>query len=119
MRSAGSYVYRAAINGALDLLRRRKTAAAEPIEAAAHIAGSAASPETKISSRQLAQLLRQAISTLSPRAAEMFTMRYVEELGNREIATLMDTSQAVVAVTLHQSRSKLKKKLVELQRGKR
>jgi RNA polymerase sigma-70 factor (ECF subfamily) len=118
MRSAGSYVYRAAINGALDLLRRRKTAAAEPIEAAANIAEPAASPETEVSSRQLAQFLRQAISELSPRAAEMFTLRYVEELGNREIATLMGTSQAVVAVTLHQSRSKLKKKLVELQRGK-
>jgi RNA polymerase sigma-70 factor (ECF subfamily) len=49
----------------------------------------------------------------------MFTLRYVEELGNREIAALMGTSQAVVAVTLHQSRSKLKKRLTELERGNR
>jgi RNA polymerase sigma-70 factor (ECF subfamily) len=121
MKNAASYLYRAAINGALDLLRRRKTAAAEPIESAATIASSAPgdSPEAEISSRQLAQLLRQAISELSPRAAEMFTLRYVEELGNREIAVLMGTSQAVVAVTLHQSRSKLKKRLTELERGNR
>ena len=119
LKNAASYLYRASINGALDLLRRRKTAAAEPIETAAAIASTAPgdSPEAEISSRQLAQLLRQAISELSPRAAEMFTLRYLEELGNREIAALMNTSQAVVAVTLHQSRSKLKKRLAELERG--
>ena len=49
----------------------------------------------------------------------MFTLRYVEELDNREIAALMHTSQAVVAVTLHQARSKLKKRLAEMERGNR
>ena len=44
----------------------------------------------------------------------MFTLRYIEGLGNREIAALMGTSQAVVAVTLHQTRSKLKKRLLGL-----
>ena len=119
--NAGSYLYRAAINGALDLLRKRKSAATEPLDAAASIAsaGLGGSPEREISVRELARLLRQAISELSPRAAEMFTLRYVEELGNREIAALMGTSQAVVAVSLHQSRSKLKKRLKELERGKR
>ena len=118
VRNAGSYLYRAAINGALDLLRRRKAAAAEPIEAAADLTvAPGRSPEAQVSRRELAQLLRQAISELSPRAAEMFTLRYVEEMGNREIAALMGTSQAVVAVTLHQSRSRLRKRLAELERG--
>ena len=34
LKNAGSYLYRAAVNGALDLLRRRKVAAAEPLESA-------------------------------------------------------------------------------------
>jgi RNA polymerase sigma-70 factor (ECF subfamily) len=120
MKSAGSYLYRAAINGALDLLRRRKVAATEPLDAAAGIAsaGWRDSPEREASGKELAGLLRQAVSELAPRAAEMFTLRYIEELGNREIATLMGTSQAVVAVTLHQTRSKLKKRLLQLERGK-
>jgi RNA polymerase sigma factor (sigma-70 family) len=67
----------------------------------------------------LGLLLRQAIGELAPRAAEMFALRYLEELGNREVAKLMGTSAAVVAVTLHQSKSKLKKRLIELQRGTR
>jgi RNA polymerase sigma-70 factor (ECF subfamily) len=49
----------------------------------------------------------------------MFTLRYVEELDNREIALLMNASQAVVAVTLHQARAKLKKRLAEMERGNR
>src|SRR3954452_6416432 len=93
-KSAGSYLYRAAINGALDLLRRRKVAAAEPLESAAGLASRAleAAPDRAAASRELAALLRQAISDLPSRAAEMFTLRYIEELGNREIAALMGTS---------------------------
>jgi RNA polymerase sigma-70 factor (ECF subfamily) len=121
MANAGSYLYRAAINGALDLLRRRKAAATEPLECAAAVATTepGASPETAVSSRELGGHLRQAIGELAPRAAEMFALRYLEELDNREIAKLMGTSSAVVAVTLHQARSKLKKRLTKLQRGTR
>ncbi len=115
--NAGSYLYRAAINGALDLLRRRKAAPAGELQDAAAIAatGPGSSPETAISNRELGGWLRLAISELPPRAAEMFSLRYVEELGNREIARLMGTSQAVVAVTLHHARSKLKKRLREME----
>jgi RNA polymerase sigma-70 factor (ECF subfamily) len=119
MTNAGSYLYRAAINGALDLLRRRKSAALESIDAAASVptTATAASPEAQSSGRELGHRLRQAISELSPRAAEMFALRYLEDMNNREIAELMNTSQAVVAVTLHQSRSRLKTRLKELERS--
>jgi len=120
-KNAGSYLYRAAINGALDLLRRRKIALVEPIDAAAGVASTsrADAPDLEITRTELAGLLRQAISELPTRAAEMFTLRYIEELGNREIAALMGTSQAVVAVTLQQTRSKLKKRLIALERGEK
>src|ERR1700728_3355111 len=116
--NAGSYLYRAAINGALDLLRRRKAAPASPLEEAAWQAstGQGSSPEAEASGKELGSLLRVAIGELPPRAAEMFTLRYLEELGNREIAALMGTSQAVVAVTLHNARSRLKKRLREMDR---
>ena len=116
--SIGSYLYRAAINGALDLLRHRKTAPVSPLEDAAGIASLApgSSPEAEASGRELGNLLRAAIGELTPRGAEMFILRYVEELGNREIAALMGTSQAVVAVTLHNVRSRLKKRLREMDR---
>jgi len=119
--NAGSYLYRAAINGALDVVRRRKAVASEPLESAAAAVSTDAgsSPEVEASSRELAGLLRKAIGELPPRAAEMFALRYLEELENREIAKLVGTSAAVVAVTLHHARSRLKKRLIELQRGTR
>ena len=82
---------------------------------AAHDAGVAAvaARQGKIG-KELGDALRLAISELSPRAAEMFTLRYLEDLGNREIAALMGTSQAVVAVTLHNARTRLRKRLSEM-----
>jgi len=119
--NAASYLYRAAINGALDLLRRSNAAASEPLDSASGVAseGRGSRPEAEVASSQLVEWLRAALGELSPRAAEMFTLRYVEELDNREVATLMHTSQAVVAVTLHQARAKLKKRLAEMERGNR
>jgi len=118
MTNAGSYLYRAAINGALDLLRRKQT---EPLDSASAVPSQerGSRPEAEAAAGQLVTWLRSALGELSPRAAEMFTLRYVEELDNREIAALMNTSQAVVAVTLHQVRSKLKKRLSEMERGNR
>jgi RNA polymerase sigma factor (sigma-70 family) len=119
VKNAGSYLYRAAINGALDLLRRRKASALEPLEAAAGVASVGPSAEAEVASGEVGRWLREAIGELAPRAAEMFTLRYLEELGNGEIAALMGTSPAVVAVTLHQARAKLKKRLREFERGTR
>lgn len=120
LTNAGSYLYRAAINGALDLLRRRKARATDSLEEAGYLPADrrSSSPEAHVSSRELGDFLRIAIGELPSRAAEMFVMRYVEEHGNREIATMLGTSQAVVAVTLYNARSRLKKRLNELERGK-
>jgi RNA polymerase sigma-70 factor (ECF subfamily) len=117
--NAGSYLYRAAINGALDVLRQRKAAQTEPLEFGAYVAadGPGSSPEAEAAGRELGAFLRVAIGELPHRAAEMFILRYVEELGNREIAALMGTSQAVVAVTLFNARSRLKKRLLHFERG--
>lgn len=121
MSNPGSYLYRAAINGSLDLLRRRSALLNQPLDAAAHVASQqrGSRPEAEAMSGELVEWLRKALGELSPRTAEMFVLRYVEEMGNREIAALLHTSQAVVAVTLHQARSKLKKRLREMERGNR
>lgn len=113
------YLYRSAVNGALDLLRQRKVL--EPLETATelHLGCAGGSPESVAWDRELGALLRRAIGELAPRSAEMFALRYLEEMDNRQIAELMGTSQAVVAVTLYQGRLKLKKRLADMKRGMR
>ncbi len=116
-----SYLYRAAINGALDLLRKRRSEREVGLELVAEVPSASVgdSPDHVLSDRQLRDRLRQALNVLSPRAAEMFVLRYIEELNNREIARMMGTSQAVVAVTLHHARSRLKKQFQSFIRGER
>lgn len=118
-RNFAGYLYRAAVNGALDLLRTRRTP--EPLDTAAgvELAGPGSSPETVASDKELSKHLREAIGEFAPRTAEMFVLRYLEDMSNGEIADLMGTSQAVVAVTLYQARLKLRKRLADLKRGMR
>jgi RNA polymerase sigma factor (sigma-70 family) len=111
IRDTRSYVRRAAVNGALDLLRARSVQTQVPIEEASFPSCSQASPEQAQSSAELRHRLRQALAKLHPRAAEMFALRYVEGLDNPEVARIMQTSQAVVAVTLYRARSRLRKEL--------
>jgi DNA-directed RNA polymerase specialized sigma24 family protein len=47
----------------------------------------------------------------------MFVLRFVEDYSNREIANMMKTSPAVVAVILHRTRALLKKEFNTSTRG--
>jgi len=121
MEQPESYLYRAAVNGALDLLRRRKAAGEVPLDAADEVMGSGprTSPERAVSNAEVRRWLRAAIAELSPRAAEIFVLRYVEERDQREIAQIVGTSRATVAVMLHHARARLKKSYRGFQRGER
>ena len=60
---------------------------------------------------ELRRALRRALAGLHPRLAEVFVLRFVEGYDNREIAQMLGTSRAVVAVTLHRARGRLKSEL--------
>lgn len=116
---AASYLYRAAVNAALDLLRARKRARAVDLdEVAADLAEAPeAGPEGDRRRRELAGWLRSKVAALSPRAAEIFSLRYFEGHGNREIAEMLGTSQTAVAVILHRTRHRLGRELQPLLGG--
>jgi RNA polymerase sigma-70 factor (ECF subfamily) len=120
---AGGYLYRSAVNAALDIVRSRQRAGWVPLEATAagatnafdFHASTAADPEHQQRNRELRANLRLAITRLSPRSAEIFALRYFEELSNREIARLLGISQGLVAVLLHRTRARLRKELATLE----
>ncbi len=111
-----AYLHRAAVNAALDLIRLRK-------EAHIPLEDEAATAETAVAGGQIAgelrEWLRQALARLNPRWAEMFVLRFVEGYSNGEIAAMMKTSAAVVAVLLHRSRAQLKKDYMAVTKGRR
>lgn len=113
-----SYLRRSAVNAALDLIRSRRSRELVPVDTADdEKSDSSISPERAFSSLEIKNWLRRELALLNPRAAEMFVLRYIEGLENPEIARAMKTSQAVVAVTLHRTRARLKKSLRGFRKG--
>jgi RNA polymerase sigma-70 factor (ECF subfamily) len=113
---AGGYLHRAAVHAALDVVRGRQRSGWVPLEVAGEPAGVAPEldPERGLRSSELRRALRLALARLSPRAAEVFALRYFEGLGNSEIAALSGMSQGVVAVLLFRTRARLRKELTSL-----
>lgn len=104
MENAESYLRRAAINAALDVIRARQsiqlTELAEfPDHAIVHSDG------------ELRRALGRALGQLKPRPAEIFTLRFLEGLSNPEIAQMLGISQVLVAVIVHRTRQQLRKAL--------
>ena len=114
---AGSYLHRAAVNAALDLMRRRKRARSVDLDEVGDqlIDTKEPGPERARGSQELKTRLREAMSRLSPRQAEIFTLRYIEGLGNLEISKMLGASQTSIAVLLHRARHRLQKELGSLE----
>jgi RNA polymerase sigma-70 factor (ECF subfamily) len=108
--SPGNYLHRAAINAALDLVRSRQSARSTALEPLEPILASEASkgPDRQQGSGEIREVIRQALAKMSPRAAEVFALRYFEGYGNNEIAKLLGTSRSTINVILHRTRNKLR-----------
>lgn len=114
-----SYLYRAAINAALDLLRARRERPTVAIEEAQGSPDEAArSPDQVHEAAELRAWLRRAIAALPPRAAEVFALRHLEGHENKEIARALGMSRVAVAVTLHRARHRLRQEFRAMKRSK-
>jgi RNA polymerase sigma-70 factor, ECF subfamily len=110
------YLHRSAVNASLDILRARKDSTTVSLDEGPKQAEPFARESTS-RSLELRDWLRQALARLNPKWAEMFVLRFVEDYSNREIASMMKTSPAVVAVVLHRTRALLKKEFAASTRG--
>ncbi|HEV3459894.1 MAG TPA: sigma-70 family RNA polymerase sigma factor [Thermoanaerobaculia bacterium] len=112
-QSAGSYLHRAAVNAALDLLRSRRRSRLVALGEVEQelVDEEGPGPERRSSGRELGRRLRTAMSRLSPRQAEIFALRYLEGMGNLEIARQLGSSQTAIAVILHRARHRLQREL--------
>jgi RNA polymerase sigma-70 factor (ECF subfamily) len=89
---------------ALDLLRKRRPAL--PI-APDMPAPRASCPDAAAVAAERVSLVRQALTRLPPREAEVFSLRYFGDLSNPDIAELLGTSVGAVALALHKARARL------------
>jgi RNA polymerase sigma factor (sigma-70 family) len=92
VKNPKAYLYRAAVNESLNVIRSRKrsliTADAETIDVPQHY---------------------EAVAKLNPGAADILVLRYVHQYSIADIAKLLGTSRSTIAVNLYRSRARLKK----------
>ena len=101
-----AYFRRAAVNAAVDVLRRRELRAASVYD---DQAPHAASEPPML----LKEQLRRAIAALDSEDATLFLLRHVEGLSNEELAVMFGIEKNNVAVRLHRIRQRLQ---TEMQR---
>lgn len=100
------YLYRAAVNIALDIIRTRRRHPAEHDEQ--ELSSVAATVPLSRGEAELHDELRRALADLKPAAAEILILRHVHGYTDFEVAELLGLSRSAVAVSLFRSRLKLR-----------
>ena len=111
VENSETYLRRAAINTALDVVRARRPAETAPL--AEHQSG-----RGELDRSELRECLRRSLAALNRRAAEIFALRFLEGYSNPEIARLLGVSPVWVAVTVHRARRQLQKEIRSYMGGK-
>jgi RNA polymerase sigma-70 factor, ECF subfamily len=99
-----AYFRRAAVNAAVDLLRRKTVRAEVQFDATSlQVQGQVQGEDEAL----LKERLRHAISRLESNDADLFLLRYVEGFDNGELAEMFSQEKNNIAVRLHRIRQML------------
>ena len=104
------YVYRAAVNLSLNVVRARKRL--KLVDGVEHLELPAATVDERngsLDSSEQHDQLMDAITRLKPRALEILMLHYKHGYTDVQIATLLGTSRGTIAVTLYRIRARLKR----------
>ena len=114
MNDPRAYLYRAAVNSSLNVVRLRRRRADVADAARFEIPTIAyADHDRRDVDAERRRRLADAISTLKPRAVEMLILRYTHDYSEADIARLLRASRSAVAVTLFRARARLKTLLAD------
>jgi RNA polymerase sigma-70 factor, ECF subfamily len=109
-RNAKGYLYRAAVNLCLDMIRARKRR--QDTEDAREVAAPATDHTQTL--EEIHRRLVQALSELTPEAAQILVLKYVHCYKDAEIARLLGASRGAIAMRLLRSRLRIKQLIQEL-----
>jgi RNA polymerase sigma-70 factor, ECF subfamily len=107
-----AWVYRIAINAALDVLRRdRRLTGLDGMEGE-ELVEETAGPEDALEERERADKVRQALLALSPASRAAIVLREYSEMSYMEIAATLGIPLGTVMSRLNSARAQLRKELV-------
>ena len=102
-----NWLYRIAINAALDVLRRKPEEKLED-EEALRMPDQEANPETALIEKEQVVLLQQAMKSLSEAARTVLILREYGRLSYQEIASVLDVPVGTVMSRLNYARNRLR-----------
>ncbi len=105
-----SWLYRIAVNSAIDMLRKEKRVLLNAVEDL-NLAASNPSPEAMLASNERAELVAKAVSTLPDASRAVLILREYEGLSYNEIAETLEIPMGTVMSRLSYARKILKEKL--------
>ena len=103
-----AYLYRAAVNTALNVVRSRRN---QVLTDQSDAFESTAPWDQSDRAADIHESLRVALADLKPKAAEIFILRYVHGYSDSEIGALLGTSRGTIAISLFRTRSRLRKSI--------
>ncbi|MBC8329637.1 MAG: sigma-70 family RNA polymerase sigma factor [Planctomycetes bacterium] len=117
-----SWVYRIAVNAAIDIRRRRlagQRGSVTTVLASGDsdpLAEAAAKPErsdplTNLTEMESAQAVRQALASINPRFSSLLVLRYMEDLSYEEIADVLVCNLGTVKSRLNRAHAALREYL--------
>ena len=114
-RNPRAYLYRAAVNSSLNLIRRRRNEVL--VNSVEYFEKSSCLDDGDLETE--VRQLYEAISELRPAAAEIVILRYMHHKSDAEIAHMLGKSRGTIALKLFRSRARLKKLLLAKSGDKR
>ena len=108
-----SWIYRIAVNEALNLLRRngREDALDDEIDIPA---GESSNPERRAGEAELAKRIQGALMHMATNDRLVLTLRHFSECSYQEIAEILDVDEKTVKSRLFEARNRLRRLLQDL-----
>lgn len=105
--SLRNWLYRIAVNAALDVLRHKPD---EPLEKAAGLglASQAADPESTLVEKEQVEMLQDAVRSLPDASRSVLVLREYSGLSYEEIASVLEVPVGTVMSRLNYARSRLR-----------
>jgi RNA polymerase sigma factor (sigma-70 family) len=108
--NARRYLYRAAVNLSLDMIRARKR---HPSASGSELLETPVDDSESAVAEERHQRLAEALAELHPETAQILILHYVHDYSDAEIAKLLGVSRGTMAMRLFRSRARLKKLMQE------
>jgi RNA polymerase sigma-70 factor (ECF subfamily) len=117
----GTWIYRIAVNCALNMINKRKVEATyqigeetDPLQQQVQVADSSAGPERTLLSREIESLQAEAMKHLTATERTAFTLRHMEDRSTTEIAAALEIAPNAAKQAVFRAVQKLRRSLAPL-----